>query len=321
MADVDPTTLFGFIPNSLYAKLFVDMYHLTKPSKNETVEAKVDGNLNIMGSLCEKINNDEKEEGEIDDNDNKMDTSDVPVPDQKPNSNLITYHIKSVQPNLHPIHLISEGSAGQLAHRIVSWPGTSKELDLQAQIDLDNNPVRLNWLHHLLDFMAARGTPITCSPTIPTAVSHTPQPPTTKQPLDLYSLYQITRAQAGGLAGCTETKGWKAVAIEMNVPIQKSFVLRQIYQKFLLPFEELENNQERMARLPTPLTAGFQSSSFQSFLPGEGRRFDVGQRGRGGVRRGNLKKKVGFKTNYLMIKRKGGNFKKGSVPRFRGFHG
>eukprot|EP00092_Neocalanus_flemingeri_P031573 GFUD01034288.1.p1 GENE.GFUD01034288.1~~GFUD01034288.1.p1 ORF type:complete len:265 (-),score=69.99 GFUD01034288.1:160-954(-) len=221
MADVDPTTLFGFIPNSLYAKLFVDMYHLTKPSKNETVEAKVDGNLNIMGSLCEKINNDEKEEGEIDDNDNKMDTSDVPVPDQKPNSNLITYHTQSVQPNLHPIHLISEGSAGQLAHRIVGGPGTSKELDLQAQIDLDNNPVRLNWLHHLLDFMAARGTPITCSPTIPTAVSHTPQPPTTKQPLDLYSLYQITRAQAGGLEGRgyrNERPDTKIFCVEANLP-------------------------------------------------------------------------------------------------------
>eukprot|EP00092_Neocalanus_flemingeri_P044201 GFUD01048919.1.p1 GENE.GFUD01048919.1~~GFUD01048919.1.p1 ORF type:complete len:242 (+),score=80.68 GFUD01048919.1:48-728(+) len=212
-----------------------------------------------MGSLCEKINNDEKEEGEIDDNDNKVEASNVPALVKNPQ--LKTYQKQSATHNPQPVHLIPGESSRQPAHRKIVSFGTSNMVDLQAQIDLDSNPVRLNWLHQLLDFMAARGTPITYSPTIPTAVNHCPESSTTKQPLDLHSLYQNTRAQAGGLTSCTESKGWKAVAVRMNVPLQKAFVLRHTYEHFLFPLEEFESKQERKALLPTPGTAGLQETS------------------------------------------------------------
>ena len=47
MSEVDPTTLFGFNPNSPYAKLFVDIYKLTTPNGNQDKPVKVDANMNI----------------------------------------------------------------------------------------------------------------------------------------------------------------------------------------------------------------------------------------------------------------------------------
>merc|ERR1719184_636861 len=125
-----------------------------------------------------------------------------------------------------------------LAHGV----GSQKYLlNLKSQMDLDRDPVRLRWIHNLLKFMSSRGTPIKNSPIKPTAVSVSPDQNTVKQALDLYSLYNITMDQAGGMNPCTENKGWKAVAARMNVPVQKAFVLRSIYHKYLFPFEESQS--------------------------------------------------------------------------------
>ena len=323
---MDPTTLFGFNPNSPYAKLFVDIYKLTAPNKNQDKQVDVDANMNIK--FCDNVSDDdEMEEGEIDENDNMIKAI---VLIQKPKLKKPVYH----RPHSLDHHAPGQGS-GQAGKMIVSpgypcdmprpggLPGRemssksppSNLLDLQAQMDLDSNPARLHWLHLLLDFMQSRGTPIKFSPTIPTSVSISSEVQTGKEALDLYSLYQNTKDLAGGLMGCTETKGWKQVAVLMNVPVQKAFVLRSIYQKYLFPFEEFQKNKERKALLPTPVMSSMQGTSFQAIQGNKERRFSDFQRGRGGVKKGNIKKRLGFK-------KKGGNFKRGGPPSgFGGFHG
>ena len=261
MSVVDPTTLFGFNPNSPYAKLFVDIYKLTTPNKNQ--DKPVDVNMN--NKFCDNVSDDdEMEEGEIDDNDNTIEAS---VPIKKPKLKKPVHH-RPHSLDHAPGHGSGQagkmiGSPGYLCDmpRPVGLPGRemstksppSNLLDMQAQMDLDSNPARLHWLHLLLDFMQSRGTPIKFSPTMPTAVSISSEVLTSKEALDLYSLYQNTKDLAGGLMGCTETKGWKQVAVLMNVPVQKAFVLRSIYLKYLFPFEEFQKNKERKALLPTPV--------------------------------------------------------------------
>ena len=325
MSEVDPTTLFGFNPNSLYAKLFVDIYKLTTPNKNQDKPIDVDANMNIK--FCDNVSDDdEMEEGEIDDNDNIIEPS---VPIKKPKLKKAVHHrphsldhtpgqgsgqaSKMIGPPGYPCDMPRPG--GLSGREMISKSPPSNLLDLQAQIDLDNNPARLHWLHLLLDFMQSRGTPIKFSPTNPTAVSISSEVETSKEALDLYSLYQNTNVLAGGLMGCTETKGWRQVAVLMNVPVQKAFVLRSIYQKYLFPFEEFQKNKERKALLPTPVMSSMQGTSFQAVQGNKERRFCDFQRGRGGVKKGNIKKRLGFK-------KKGGNFKRGGPPPgFGGFHG
>jgi len=315
---VDPTTLYGFNPNSPYAKLFVDIFKLTTPNKNYDALVKVDANMNIK--FCDQVSDDEMEEGEIDDNDNKID---VVVPIKKLKKKKLVNHRPrpmdhspgqgscKAEKRIGTAGVASDMSwSGGLPSREISFKSPpSNLLDLQAQLDLDSNPARLHWLHLLLDFMQKRGTPIQFSPTIPMAVSISSEVQSSKEALDLYSLYQNTADLAGGLMGCTETKGWKQVAVLMNVPVQKAFVLRSIYLKYLFPFEEFQKNKERKALLPTPGMSSMQGTSFQG---NKERRFF--QRGRGGVKKGNIKKRLGFK-------KKGGNFMRGGASGFGGFHG
>jgi len=294
MSDVDPSRLHGFNPNSPYAQLFLDIFHLTKPKDEKPEPAKVDQNMNMKD--CE----DEMEEGEI-----KDEQGDAGASAQKPKHALISYmkrvKFKKVLPP--PPH-----------HPVVPAQGVGSQkylLDLQSQLNLDRNPVRLRWIHSLLDFMSSRGTPIKSSPIKPTAVSVSPDQNTVKQALDLYSLYSITMDQAGGMNPCTENKGWKAVAARMNVPVQKAFVLRSIYQKYLLPFEEFQSSKERKVLLPTPSYQGqgVGSSSHQGQEEGRG---DKGLGGKVWKMKGNIKKRLGFK-------KKRGSYNFGS--NFDEFHG
>jgi len=287
----DPSRLHGFNPNSPFAQLFVDIFHLTKPKdEDEKPErAKVDQNMNMKD--CEE----EMEEGEI-----KDEQGDAGASVQKPKQAIINYTMKKrvkvkkvLPPRPPPPHPAVPDGVGSGSQKYL--------LDLQSQLDLDRDPVRLRWIHNLLKFMSSRGTPIKNSPIKPTAVSVSPDQNTVKQALDLYSLYNITMDQAGGMNPCTENKGWKAVAARMNVPVQKAFVLRSIYHKYLFPFEEFHSSKERKVLLPTP---GYQGQE-------EGR----GDKGLGGKvwkMKGNIKKRLGFK------KRRGSyNF----GPSFDEFHG
>jgi len=310
MSTVDPSTLFGFNPDSPYAKLFVDIYQLTKPDKKLVNTVNVDVNMNVV-LFCENISDDEKEEGEIDDD--KIEEAAV-TPMLKPKLEAIPLFPKKLIQHRPTLFDLATG-VGQITGPTVQSDGEGKYspspnlMDIQSQIELDNNPVRLWWLHHLLDFMKSRGTPLKFSPTKPTAVSISPEMQTVKQPLDLYSLYQNTKAQAGGMKGCTEAKSWKAVAVSMKVPAQKAFVLRSVYQKFLFPLEESQNNNERKVLLPTPgVQVQGQGSSFQ------GHEDRKGLGGKIWKMKGNIKKRLG-------LKKKGGNFKKGFPPGFGEFHG
>jgi len=302
MSTVDPSTLFGFNPDSPYAKLFVDIYQLTKPDKKLVNTVNVDVNMNVV-LFCENISDDEKEEGEIDDD--KIEEAAV-TPMLKPKLEPIPSFTKKLIHHRPTLFDLATGPKDQCVGggKYFSSPNL---MDIQSQIDLDNNPVRLRWLHSLLDFMKSCGTPLKFSPTKPTAVSISPEMQTVKQPLDLYSLYQNTKAQAGGMKGCTEAKSWKAVAVRMKVPAQKAFVLRSVYQKFLFPLEESQNDNERKVLLPTPgVQVQGQGSSFQ----GHEDRKALG--GKIWKMKGKVKKRLGFKN-------KGRNFKRGFLC-FGEFH-
>ena len=106
-----------------------------------------------------------------------------------------------------------------------------KGVDLRTQFDLDENPVRKNWLIKYMEFQASRGTPLTSCP-----VLH-------KKPLDLYKLY-YTVMEEGGFANCTAKKGWKKVFVKMTSNNrQTSRLLQKLFRKLLLQFENYETGQ------------------------------------------------------------------------------
>ena len=124
--------------------------------------------------------------------------------------------------------------------RVVCFEKKSKKkdfwLDLQAQVELDNNPERLSWLRNLLKFMEERGTPITKSPSVPDDSSP-------GRALDLYCLFKLTMIEAGGMRQCNDSGGWSDIARRMEFPRERSYMLPTLYQKFLLPFEEHQKQE------------------------------------------------------------------------------
>ena len=262
MVEVDPSTIHGFNPNSPYAQLFLDIFQLTKPKNGEVKLVKTDINRNV--EYCEDVSDeDEIEEGEISDYDET-----IVLPEKRKRKKMRSKHKLRISKNQAQQNLMPpppappRSSNCQTLHQGSGNSPSPNFLDLQCQIELDASPIRLRWIHNLLEFMASRGTPITNSPVMPTAVSINPVMHTDKQALDLYSLYHITMEQAGGLHNCTETKGWKAVAARMKVPVQKAFVLRSIYQKYLFPLEEFQKNRERKVLLPTPNFQGIGQGTY-----------------------------------------------------------
>jgi len=334
MAEVDPSTLHGFNPNSPYAKLFLDIFQLTKPNDDFAQPVKRDINWNMKN--CEAVSDeDEIEEGEINDNDEAiipptLDTIDklLMKPTHPINNNKVKVvklkprkpFKKETQQKASPPAPPQRLSIGPTPAVIMGSKRSPVRLDLKSQIDLDSDPVRLGWLQNLMLFMESRGTPIKSSPVRPTAVSISPDLQTNKrEALDLYSLYHITLEQAGGMNPCTDTKGWKAVAARMNVPVQKAFLLRAIYQEYLLPYEEFQStSRERKVLLPTPsfefkgqgtsFINQTQSSSIHvgqaTFSLGQGQGQVTSFQHQGGkglakhmeIIKGSIKKRLGFKT-------------------------
>ena len=111
----------------------------------------------------------------------------------------------------------------------------SLTLPLSSQFSLDSSTERVSWLHQLLAFMERRGTPVTSSPSQPQLLC--PGPDIPKLPLDLYKLYNTVKEQGGG-AACTANQGWREVAGLMELPVQKFFLIKKMYERYLLPFEE-----------------------------------------------------------------------------------
>ena len=61
--------------------------------------------------------------------------------------------------------------------------------------------------------------------------------------LDLYSLFNLTMIQSGGMRRCTDNEGWGDIARRMEFPSEKAYVLPRLYKKLLLPFEEHQKHQ------------------------------------------------------------------------------
>ena len=110
-------------------------------------------------------------------------------------------------------------------------------LPLSAQFALDRSPDRILWLRQLLDFMNKIGSPILSSPSEPQLVC--PGPESVMKALDLHLLYKAVKEEGGGGA-CTANMGWKTVAGKLFLPQQKAFILKKMYERYLLPFEENE---------------------------------------------------------------------------------
>uniref|UniRef100_A0A1Y1K1P8 ARID domain-containing protein n=1 Tax=Photinus pyralis TaxID=7054 RepID=A0A1Y1K1P8_PHOPY len=110
-----------------------------------------------------------------------------------------------------------------------SWPRTPaspKTDSLSKLYEMDDNPERRAWLDKLLAFMEERRTPITTCPTI------------SKNPLDLYRLYQFVK-ERGGFMEVTKNKTWKDIAGMLGIGASSSaaYTLRKHYTKNLLAYE------------------------------------------------------------------------------------
>jgi len=105
-----------------------------------------------------------------------------------------------------------------------------KSFDLRVQFDMDDNPLRKNWLLKFMDFQANRGTPLLNCPAF-----H-------KEPLDLFKLYHAV-IEEGGFANCSVKKAWIKVCTKIypRSPNKKFWrILQKQYRKLLLHYENFE---------------------------------------------------------------------------------
>ena len=153
--------------------------------------------------------------------------------------------LKKIEPIIKRNYLLKvaeddgEGEFDRNVVNVKKSPNVSLWLGVESQYNLDRDPRRLQWLDRLLGFMEERGTPITVSPTLPVNDHQS----NLRRPLDLHLLFNLTMAEVGGMKLCTDEKGWGRIARRMKVSTEKSHILRKVYKKFLLPFEEHQKNQ------------------------------------------------------------------------------
>ena len=194
-----------------------------------------------------------------------------------------------------------------------------KGFELRRQFDLDDNPVRKNWLIKYMEFQASRGTPLTICPVM------------YREPLDLYKLYHAVKEE-GGFTSCSAKKAWRKVCVKMtsmsNQPSLWRFLQKQ-YRKLLFQFEKFETGSpedlsmtveersdrsdmgERKVLLPLPVGSaigggvggqqrggehvgaqwGALSASYNKEEAGQDQ--ELGK-GRGGVKKGKKKGRKGF---------------------------
>ena len=298
---VDPLSIHGVVRDSPYSQLFLEIYHLTKPKStdedhvmNETL-SRIQGvglNLNNFEDVSDPKDMEEGEIREFDspehslveadpacpvpsmENGNQGNPFKVPLPPselrkfkkkQKVNLKKMMKNPKQIPGSMDLSNKLptSKRMKSILVRRSSEKPPLNKfQTDLQSQFDLDTSPVRLEWLQCYLTFMENRGTPVKQSPTVPLSHQQSCILGSTSRPaLDLYKLFQVVNF--GQLSG-TGHLDWNNVALKMNVPQEKSKILKRIYQQYLLDYEmdqKVNNNfhheefLERKVLLPTPVSS------------------------------------------------------------------
>uniref|UniRef100_A0A8C5E5X6 AT-rich interactive domain-containing protein 3 n=1 Tax=Gouania willdenowi TaxID=441366 RepID=A0A8C5E5X6_GOUWI len=99
--------------------------------------------------------------------------------------------------------------------------------DFAKLYELNNDPLRKEFLDELFVFMQNRGTPVNRIPIM------------AKQVLDLYKLYKLV-TDKGGLVEVINKKIWREITKGLNLPTSitsAAFTLRTQYMKYLYPFE------------------------------------------------------------------------------------
>nr|XP_039268421.1 protein dead ringer homolog isoform X1 [Styela clava] len=109
--------------------------------------------------------------------------------------------------------------------------GSQQEWTFEEQFkqlyEIDDDPVRKQFLDELFTFMQKRGTPVNRIPIM------------AKQVLDLYQLYRLV-VEKGGLVEVINKKIWREITKGLNLPssiTSAAFTLRTQYMKYLYPFE------------------------------------------------------------------------------------
>ncbi|XP_037078628.1 AT-rich interactive domain-containing protein 3A-like, partial [Pollicipes pollicipes] len=105
-----------------------------------------------------------------------------------------------------------------------SW---NYEEQFKQLYEIDDNPMRKEFLDGLFQFMQDRGTPINRLPIM------------AKQVLDMYELYNLVVAQ-GGLVQVINKKLWQEIIKGLKLPssiTSAAFTLRTQYMKYLYPYE------------------------------------------------------------------------------------
>jgi len=158
-------------------------------------------------------------------------------------------------------------------------------LPLSAQFDLNRSPARIHWLQQLFNYMNKIGSPILSSPSEPQLVR--PGPESVMKALDLHLLYKAVKEEGGALA-CTANMGWKTIADKLFLPQQKAFLLKKMYDRYLLPFEEnevREMQQSVLVGMASNIGASVDNSGGRGQLLGgsgeRGETFQYHGRGRG----------------------------------------
>ena len=134
MSNINPLNLFGVNPNSQYAQLFVDIYHLTKM------------NLDLIRPKDELENVSDSEDGEIDDYfHDQSDRNTFAKRFELLSGNAVSNNNShdSMDWNGNPNLLSTKKKIKKKAMGI----GNSKFLiDLESQFNIDKSPDRLEWM-------------------------------------------------------------------------------------------------------------------------------------------------------------------------------
>merc|ERR1712059_7267 len=219
------------------------------------------------------------EDGEIDGNDNLIISTKESEVEKK-----YVAKVEGLIPTTKKNLVVIEGTNKEQSGYNPPLLNPHHALPLEAQVQLDQDPVRLSWLEYLLEFLSSQGAPLQCSPTVPGLGP-------SRHPLDLYLLYQEVGRQ-GGFYSCSK-HSWKVVAERMDVPKAKSFLLRKIYNNILRAFEESDRQPGSTS------TTGL--NNFQPFLEET-----PGNSSEGG-KCGGVKGRLGLKGQRVSVKERLGN--------------
>jgi len=225
-AEIDCTKLYGFDPDSPYAQLFVDVFHLTRV-KTGSMRRTQEEELEI-------------EDGEIEEIEETEATKQLLQKKKRIKRKKIK---RDFDINLNNVHHSMET---EVSHSR-SFQNTPKKkpdlLPLQVQFNIDEDPVRLNWLYDLLNFLSSRGRPLHHCP----AILVEQEGGHVAQPIDLFMLFHEV-ALNGGYGILTANHGWGTLAHKFSIsPKHARSLLRKIYTTKLLDYENFKRCQQEEA--------------------------------------------------------------------------